>query len=302
MRVRNSPVDNNHLKVDNKHMPKRTPEKSKFDFKQIFVPALVVVAIALAFFSGTLWQKVQNLEKGTATTGKTTDTTAQAGTTQQTVSLDTIKGLFGKDVIKFGDADSKLIFVEMSDPSCPYCHIAGGYDPEIASGAGSRFTYASAGGSYVPPVTEIEKLVQAGKASFVYIYYPGHGNGEMAMKALYCANEKGKFWEVNKLLMSEAGYGIENGTDAAGKAVSVTVGNDKTKSGVMADFLKSAIDQTFMESCLNSGKYDARLTSDQDLATSLGIQGTPDFYVNTTNFGGAYSYTDMKSVVDAALK
>jgi len=282
-------------------MPKKeTSGKPKFDFKQIFVPALVVIAIGLAFFSGTLWQKVQNLEKGTGT--KTADTTAQAGTTQPTVSLDTIKGLFNKDVIKFGNSDSKLIFVELSDPSCPYCHIAGGYDPEIASGAGARFTYASAGGSYVPPVTEIEKLVKAGKASFVYIFYPGHGNGEMAMKALYCANDQGKFWEANKLLMSEAGYGIENGTDSAGKTVSVTVGNDKTKSAVMADFLKSAVDPSALKTCLDSGKYDARLTSDQELATSLGIQGTPDFFINATNFPGAYSYTDMQSVVDAALK
>lgn len=271
-------------------------EKSSFGIKQLFIPVLVVLAIGLAFFSGTLWQKVKNLEKGT---GATTGTTATAA---PSVSIKTIKDLFDKDVIKFGDAKSKLIFVEMSDPSCPYCHIAGGYDPELAKAVGARFQYSTNGGSYVPPVTEIEKLVKAGKASFVYIYYPGHGNGEMAMKALYCANEKGKFWEANALLMSEAGYGIENGSDASQKAVAVTVGNDKAKSGIMADFLKTAVDPTFMKSCLDSGKYDARLQSDQALATSLGIQGTPGFYINTTNFAGAYSFTDMQSVVDAALK
>lgn len=281
-------------------MPKtESSGKSKFDFKQLFIPLLVIVAIGLAFFSGTLWQKVQNLEKGSATDK---GTTTQGTTQQPTVSLDTIKGLFDKDLIKLGDAKSKLIFVEISDPSCPYCHIAGGYDPQLAKAVGSRFQYASDGGSYVPPVTEIEKLVKDGKASFVYIYYPGHGNGEMAMKALYCANEKGKFWEVNKLLMSEAGYAIENGADAAGKAAAVTVGNDKTKSADLANFLKSAIDPEFMKSCLDSGKYDSRLQSDQDVATTLGIQGTPDFFINATNFPGAYSYTDMKSAVDAALK
>ncbi len=274
-------------------------EKTPIDIKQFFVPGIVVLAIGLAFFSGTLWQKVRNLEKG-ATTG-TTGTTQQ-GTTQATVTLDTIKGLFSKDLIKFGDAKKKVLFVEISDPSCPYCHIAGGYDPSLAKTVGARFQYSTDGGSYVPPVTEIEKLVKDGKASFVYIYYPGHGNGEMAMKALYCAQEKGKFWEVNKLLMSAEGYAIQNGTDPAGKAAAVTVGNDKAKSGELANFLKSAIDPDFMKSCLDSGKYDARLQSDQALAGTLNIQGTPDFYVNATNFPGAYGYSDMKSAVDAALK
>lgn len=44
--------------------------------KEKFIPVLVVAAIGLAFFSGTLWQKVKNLEKGTAVTK--TDTTQKA--------------------------------------------------------------------------------------------------------------------------------------------------------------------------------------------------------------------------------
>jgi protein-disulfide isomerase len=264
--------------------------------KQFYIPALVVVSIVLAFFVGMLSQKVK-----TSTTG-TTGNTVATPTAVAKADIKTIKGLFDKDLIKFGDAKSKVIFVEMSDPSCPYCHIAGGYDPELAAAVGARFKYVSAGGTYTPPGPEMEKLVEAGKASYIYIYYPGHGNGEMAMKALYCANEQGKFWEVKKLVMTDAGYALQNGQDSAGKAPAVTVGNDKTKSADMANFLKSAIDPVFMQSCLDSGKYDARLQSDQDLAVSLGIQGTPNFYVNDTNFAGAYSFSDMQSVVDAALK
>jgi protein-disulfide isomerase len=206
--------------------------------------------------------------------------------------LKAIKDLFGQDLIKFGSSKSKLIFLEMADPSCPYCHIADGYNAKLAASVGTNFKYNSEGGTYVPPGTEIEKLVKSGKASYIFIYFPGHGNGEMGMKALYCANEKGKFWEAKSLLMSDAGYTLMN----------TTVKNDKAQSQTVADFLKSAVDASFMKSCLDSGKYDLRLTSDQDLATSLGIQGTPDFYVNDTNFPGAYSFTDMQSAVDAALK
>ena len=264
--------------------------KASKGIKQFFVPALVVVAIVLSFFSGTLWQKVQNLEAGS-----TADTTTTQGTKAQnpTVSIDAIKDLFNKDVIKFGDADRKVLFVEMADPSCPFCHIAGGFNPSLAASADvqtNRFKYSSEGGSYVPPVPEMKKLVDEGKASYVYIYYPGHGNGEMGMKAMYCANEKGLFWEAHDLLLTSAGYTLLN----------ETVLNDKTKSQEMANFLKSAVDPDFMKSCLDSGKYDARLQSDQELAKGLNIQGTPSFYINTNNFSGAYSYTDMESAVNSA--
>ena len=269
-------------------------EKSSGGIKQFFIPALVAVSIGLAFLSGTLLQKLKN--SGSTTPAATTAATAS------TVTLDTIKGFFDKDVIKFGNADSKVIFVEMSDPSCPYCHVAAGHDPELAKAIGSRFQYVSDGGTYIPPVPEMKKLVDEGKASFIYIYYPGHGNGEMAMKALYCANEQGKFWEAKDLIMSDAGYAIQNGADSQGKTATIVVGNDTAKSAEMANFLKGVIDPDFMKSCLDSGKYDARLQSDQDLAVSLGIQGTPGFYINATTFAGAYSYSDMQAVVDAALK
>ncbi|MCX6706022.1 MAG: DsbA family protein [Candidatus Woesebacteria bacterium] len=255
--------------------------------RKLFIPALVVLAIGLAFFSGTLWQKVKNLEKGGSDT--TVQPTAKA---QPTVSLNTIKDLFSKDLIKFGDENRKVIFVEISDPSCPYCHVAAGLNPELNTQIGPQFKLVKDGGTYVAPVPEMRKLVDSGKASFVWIYSPGHGNGEMGTKALYCANEKGKFWEVQDLLMTAKGYDLLNNT----------IKNDKTKSGDLAAFLKSAVDSVFLKECLDSGKYDARLAKDTEIAATLGFQGTPDFFVNDKNFAGAYSYTDIKSVVDAALK
>ncbi len=265
-------------------------------------PILVVLSIGLAFMVGVLWQKVNNLEKG-GSAGTAVGGTAQA---PFKVELATIKGLFDKDLIKFGDAYRKVLFVEVGDPSCPYCHIATGENPDLNKAVGAQFTMAISGGKYNPPVKEMRALVDAGKASFVYIYYPGHGTGEMAMKAMYCANEKGKFWDAHDLLMSRAGYKIQNGSDVDQKDVPAAqvVGNDVAKSGVMADFLKSAVDPVFMKSCLDSGKYDARLESDIQLAQPLFPPqgGTPNFFVNDTNFGGAVDYSSMKPVVDGALK
>lgn len=120
------------------------------------------------------------------------------------ISLATIKGLFQKDLIKFGDGNTSILFVEFSDPSCPYCQIAGGKNATLLKSFDKN-------GTFVPPVPEMKKVVEAGKASYVLIYSPGHGNGEMGMKALYCAYEQGKFWEANDLLMSNEGYVLMNG-------------------------------------------------------------------------------------------
>jgi len=231
------------------------------------------------------------LEKG----GGGTTPSQPTANAQPTISLETIKSLFDKDLVKFGDKDRKVIFVEISDPSCPYCHVAAGLNPELnrqIDPTNNTFKLVSDGGKYLAPIPEMKKLLDSGKASFVWIYSPGHGNGEMGTKALYCANEKGKFWEVSNLLMNSKGYDLLNNT----------IKNDKTKSGDLAAYLKSAVDSTFLKECLDSGKYDARLAEDTQLATTLGFQGTPDFFVNDKNFPGAYNYTDIKSTVDTALK
>lgn len=292
----NLTIDNCFIFGQNKHMVKKREETSeKQNIFEKLAPILMVLSVGLAFMVGVLWQKVTNLEKGGTTVG--TNQQDQAAQVQPTtVDLNAIKGLWDKDVIKFGNANSKVLFVEVADPSCPFCHVAGGHDPELSAEMDkqtNRFKYVSAGGDYLPPVTEMKKLLDSGKAAFAYIYSPGHGNGEMATKALYCANEKGKFWEAHDLLMTKAGYDLQNDV----------VKNDKAQSGKIADFLKSAVDASFIKSCLDSGKYDSRLTSDQNLASStLGITGTPGFFVNSARFNGAYSYTDMKATVDAALK
>ncbi len=204
-----------------------------------------------------------------------------------TVTLDTIKALFNSKNIVFGDKNSKNLLVEVADPSCPYCHVASGHNASLNKQMGSQFTLVSDGGSYIPPVPEMKKLVDSGKAAFVWIYTPGHGNGEMGTKALYCANEKGKFWEVHDKLMSSEGYDLLN----------TQVKNDKSKSQEVANFLSDVFNTADMKACLDSGKYDAKLTEDIATARSLGVNGTPGFYINTSNFAGAYSWKDMQSSV-----
>ncbi len=274
-------------------MVSMSDDSTKKNTLEKIIPILLVLTILLAFVVGALWQKVANLEKngGSATQAQADQ---QAAPTQQPVSLDKIKEVFGKNVIKFGDAKRKVLFVEIADPSCPYCQVAAGKNSELNKEIDptGRFKLVSDGGTYLAPVPEMKKLVDQGKASYALIYSPGHGNGEMGMKALYCGLELGKYWEVNDKIMTNAGYTLMN----------EKVQNDKTKAGDVANFLKGAVDVDKMKTCLEDSKWDARLADDMKLATEIGAQGTPNFYINTTNFAGAYDYKDMESVVTAALK
>ncbi|MEK7065449.1 MAG: thioredoxin domain-containing protein [Patescibacteria group bacterium] len=256
---------------------------------------VIVVLIVQAFFLGSLWTKVEVLKSGNTATAPQQAGGQAAGTQQQAqapvITLAQVKDAFAKSFVKFGDANSKLLLIEVADPSCPYCHIAAGLNGELNKQVGDRFTLVSDGGSYVAPVPEMKKLVDSGKAAFAWLYTSGHGNGEMGTKAMYCAFEKGKFWEVHDRLMTAEGYDLLNNN----------VKNDKTKSGELSQFLAGVFDQSSMKECLDSGKYDARIGEDVALARSVGVSGTPGFFVNETNFAGAYSYKDMESVVNAAL-
>lgn len=258
---------------------------------------LSILLSTLIFTSGfiigmnTLASAMKGGSTTTAGTGTTTTTTT-AGSTSS-VTQEQVRALFEDDsYLAYGSADSKVLFVMFSDPSCPYCHIAAGLNPSLNSSAGPQFTLVEDGGTYVAPVEEMRKLVDEGQAGFAWLYTNGHGNGEMGTKAMYCAEEQGKFWEVHDKLMTAEGYSLLNDT----------VKNDKGKSQQLADFLSGAADTGAIKSCLESGKYDDRIARDSQVSSSFGVSGTPGFFVNTTNYAGAYSYTDMKATVDAALQ
>jgi len=263
-------------------------ETVTLNIEPFLMPFAIIISsliLSLGFFLG-MGNFNGKVGSTTTTTTATADTTT-TGDSTATAALDIakVKALFTSDYITFGNPDSDLLFVEVSDASCPYCHIASGKNPELNKSAGAQFTLVADGGTYIAPVPEMKKLVDEGKAAFTWLYTNGHGNGELATQAFYCAHEKGKFWGVHDLLMSASGYSILNDN----------VKNDLAKTGELANFLSGAIDPNEMKGCLDSGKYAGRIASDKAVAVSLGVQGTPGFFVNTKTFPGAYNWTDMKS-------
>ena len=97
----------------------------------ILLSGIIIAASVLIGFSGL----GTTLKGGITTSGNTTaaaDTTGNVAGTAATVTQDQIKALFSNPAaITVGDPNSKLLLVEFSDTSCPYCHVAAGEDGRI---------------------------------------------------------------------------------------------------------------------------------------------------------------------------
>ncbi len=286
------------VSTNNKISMSKSKDVITINIKPFLIPATIIlssiiISISLILGLNNIGNNLKGFTgNGSATQTGTTGTTPPPAQATTTASLDQIKALFKSGNMTFGDSNKKLLIAAFEDPSCPYCHIATGLNGELNKSAGSQFLLVKDGGTYVAPVPEMKKLLDSGQASFAYVYSTGHGNGKLGAQALYCAYEQGKFWEVHDLLMSSAGYSMLNDK----------VKNEKGNSGQLADFLAPAIDKNFMKSCLESEKYKAKVDQDDQLAASYGVSGTPGFFLNDKNFAGAYNWTDMKSIADAALK
>lgn len=251
---------------------------------------MVIVLIVGSYFLGVYKTKTEFLEKGV---GTTTTAAAPAGQQPQkpaTVDLEQIKAKFDGKHITFGKANADVIITEISDPSCPFCHIAAGLHPELNNGS-AQFKMKADGGTYEPPVLEIKKLVESGKASFIFLYAPGHGSGEVGTQAMYCAYDQGKFWEAHDKLMTKAGYDLLNNV----------VKNDLAQANKVVELIGNSLDGKKLQSCLDSKKYVNQTSEDTAFVQSLGFGATPTFFVNSTVVEGAQSWSAFKPALDALL-
>ncbi|MBF0190083.1 MAG: DsbA family protein [Magnetococcales bacterium] len=122
------------------------------------------------------------------------------------------------------------------------------------------------------------------KVRMVFRHYPlpFHTKAPKASEAAQCAADQGKFWPMHDLLFE-----------------------DKTNLEV-ADLKKAAksvgLDQAAFDKCLDSGKHNARITTDLTEGKKLGVTGTPTFFINGVRVVGAQPFDKFKSVIDDELK
>ncbi|WP_242361254.1 thioredoxin domain-containing protein [Anaeromyxobacter sp. SG17] len=110
---------------------------------------------------------------------------------------------------------------------------------------------------------------------------PFHQQALPAAEAAEAAREQGKFWQMHdKLFASQR----ELSPDAFTR-IAREIGLDSKK----------------FQASVQSGKARARIQQDQQLAASVGAQGTPTMFVNGERVVGAVPFEQLKAVIDRQL-
>jgi protein-disulfide isomerase len=122
------------------------------------------------------------------------------------------------------------------------------------------------------------------KIKFIYRHFydaTNHPDAEMAAEASECAAAQGKFWEMHdKLFINQ-----DNLSAVALKRYANELG----------------LNQTTFDQCLDGGKYKTRVAQDMYDGLSVGVIGTPTFFINGTKFESVVTLADFKQMIDQLL-
>ena len=123
------------------------------------------------------------------------------------------------------------------------------------------------------------------KVRIVFRHYPlsFHPNAEKAAEASECASEQGKFWEMYDKIF------------AANNAGTMSVDKWKAEAKSLGLNIKKFND------CLDSGKYAAEISAEEQAGTAAGVEGTPATFINGELVSGALPYDQFKSIIDSKL-
>jgi len=199
------------------------------------------------------------------------------GTSNTTQQLLAAQADFPSDMAKdnsVGDPNAPIKLTEYEDFQCPFClKYTANEEPTI-----------------------IKEYVKTGKVQLTYKHLPILPGSESVQAAIatVCAQQQGKFWELNQLLfLTEA---------KAGQDVT-----EKTSVGRFSDSnLKQyasqvGLDMTKFNSCFTNADTLKTVQAQQAEANALGIKGTPGFALNGQPLSqGNMTIDDWRKTLDDA--
>jgi protein-disulfide isomerase len=110
---------------------------------------------------------------------------------------------------------------------------------------------------------------------------PFHDNAQLASEAAQCAHEQDQFWAYHDKL-------FEN------------------QQGLQKEKLKQyaaglGLDTAAFDACLDEGRYKARVEEDYQYGQTVGVTGTPAFFINGRFLSGAQPFDAFKAIIDEEL-
>lgn len=121
------------------------------------------------------------------------------------------------------------------------------------------------------------------KVSFVFRHFPlpFHKEAHLAAQAAECAKEQGKFWEYHDTLFANQKNLFEPDL--------------KSHAG------KVGLDQAKFDECLGSGRHAKTVDDDLAYGKTVGMSGTPGFYINGRVVSGAQPFEKFQEIIDQEL-
>lgn len=119
----------------------------------------------------------------------------------------------------------------------------------------------------------------------IYRDWPGHEYSVPLALAAYCAGEQGKFWEMYDKL-------FQNQSD--------TFGQNKNDLAVLAQQL--GIYNTEFQTCFDSQKYLPQIRANFLDSQTLGVRGTPTWFINGEKVEGALTTEELETFITQKLK
>jgi len=121
------------------------------------------------------------------------------------------------------------------------------------------------------------------EVSFEFKQFPlsFHANARNAAEASECARDQGQFMAYHYKLFEN-----QNNLDKASL---------KKYAGALN------LDQSRFNTCLDNGQMTAKVNADFKEGQSLGVSGTPTFFINGQKMVGARPFASVKPIIDAEL-
>ncbi len=142
--------------------------------------------------------------------------------------------------VEYGDAGAPVTLIEISDFGCSHCRDF-------------HLTKATA---------IMENFVDTGAVRWLFLPYALRPETVPAANAAMCANEQGMFFELTDAL-----YAQEPATALQ-------------RDGFLAAGEEIGLDMEAFTQCLQDGRYNRTISTNQQAANAAGVNATPTFFIN----------------------
>jgi protein-disulfide isomerase len=132
----------------------------------------------------------------------------------------------------------------------------------------------------------LNELVERYEGKLLHVFknlpLPMHAEAPLAAAAALCAQDQGKFWELHDWLFVNQ--------------------RSLSRESIIAEAENLGLDTGVFATCIDKGKYGARVKAEMAEANSYGITGTPGFLINGRVVTGARPIEMFVEIIDDELE